>query len=100
MRFPRLVARAVLLAAVAAPALPGLATTTVTTGSAVRTVATVEGVRQHAVRSLDVPLRAHDRLVGGTWTAGATAVSVRWRGASGRGRRAGVGYLHPKPATG
>lgn len=35
------------------------------------------------LRTLTIPLTAHDRLVGVTWAAGAPQVSVRWHGAGG-----------------
>src|SRR3954453_11124691 len=79
MRFPRLLARAVVLAAVAAPALPGIATTTTTTGVVVRTVASAHDVASGAAEAVGVSLRSTDRLVGVTWTSGQPRVAIRWK---------------------
>jgi uncharacterized protein with LGFP repeats len=81
-RAPRLVARAILLAAVAAPALPSLATTLTSTGTVIRTAATTALV-QKTPTVLDVGINRHDRLLGVTWAAGNPRVEVRWHAASG-----------------
>ena len=83
MRLSRLLARAAVLAAVVAPALPGIATTTTTTGAALRTAATVQKLAVGTTKTVAVPVRSHDRLVGVTWAGGAPDVAIRWRLRSG-----------------
>src|SRR5436190_7720174 len=83
MRLSPLLARAAVLAAVVAPALPGIATTTTTTGVALRTVATVETIAVGTTKTVAVPVRSHDRLVGVTWANGAPDVAIRWQLRSG-----------------
>ena len=81
-RAPRLVARAVLLAAVAAPALPSIATTLTPSGAVTRTVATA-GVVRSIPTTFSVVLDKRDRLLGVTWASGNPRVDVRWHTASG-----------------
>src|SRR4051794_38662894 len=83
MHYPRLLARAAVLAAVVAPALPGIATTTTTTGVALRTVATVQALAAGTAKTVAVPVRSHDRLVGVTWANGTPDVAIRWQLRSG-----------------
>jgi hypothetical protein len=83
MRRDRLFARALVLALIAAPALPGLATTSVTTGVETRMVADVRAVAAGATAQLPVSLQRHDRLVGVTWASGTPQVSLRWLTARG-----------------
>jgi YD repeat-containing protein len=79
MHVPRLLARAAVLAVVTAPALPGVATTTIAAGAGVRTVATVSTVLARTSSVVPVALEGRDRLVGVTWAAGDPAVALRWR---------------------
>ena len=85
MRIRRLAARAVVLAALVGPALPGLATTSVATGVTTRTAAVVRTVSTDARMQLNVALQRHDRLVGVTWMGGAPQVAIRWLTGAGWG---------------